>query len=394
LDNRSSTSNSEVSHKRWDGFPIAGAMALLLVVFCDQLLLSSAFPWQAIAKEVGPVNSVYWGVSRDRVELQRLGEAPPDSVRIAVLGSSRGETGFDRAIAEEMAPRAVFAKLAHALQDPVTTHALIPDIIAAGVDVVVFAISHADTHRTIRLEPLPAKSTSRLGTIATLIQNPEFKLSAQNRISLFRVALSGGSNFYRFRDLLGRAGANVLRDLPLDERLNRKAGMLLRGPAALGFSAPSRLPKVIEVGLTAQLTPVQRSAVLQLPWFTEIRTGAHAKLQMKLIRESVAELTGEGIQVLIAECPIHPIGRILEESGTDEQFRIFAHGLADANAVWFMPLTEQPPYGIRDYDDVFHLNAKGSAKYTPAVVRQVGKILESKRLPKTETSSRSSREAR
>ncbi|MCP4037631.1 MAG: DUF362 domain-containing protein [bacterium] len=368
MGNRSSTSSSEAAGAgRWQGIPVAGLLALVLVLCADALVVSPWFPWSPLVSRVRPVQSVYWGVTRDRAELQRSRAAAGASV--VVLGSSRGQTGFIREVAETAMPDVVFAKLSHALQDPVTVHALVPELIEAEVEIAVLVISHVDTHRPIRLEPLPAKSTSRVATLLPVLNVASSDLLLEHRESFYRVVASALSNLYRFRDQLGRAGANALREFPLGQRLEGRRGVRLQGPAVIGQEGPTRLPPRIERPLLARVPEEQRRWVYQLAWFAEVRAGPHVAVQFELIADAVEELRAAGVRVVIAECPVHGIGKYLEEPGTDAAFRSFATQLAEHEGVWFLPLPTPSPYSAADYMDLFHLNEIGGARFTRSILR-------------------------
>ena len=348
---------------------MAGLLAALCVVLVDLFAASDGFPWPQLVSQVRPVQSVYWGVTRDRAELRRSRLADAPTARVAILGSSRGHTGFRQAIAENDMPGAVFVKLAHALQDPVTVHALVPELIAADIDVAVLTMSHVDTHRPVRLEPLPAKSTARIATLWALVDAGGSTLLRDHRTSLYRILASAISNLYRFRDNLGRAGANTLREFPLDPRLEGRRGMLLQGEPVLGVAGPTRLQPKLERRLLSGVAPEQRRWVYQLAWFAEVRRGAHMDLQFRLLEHAVAELREAGVAVVVAECPVHAVGKSLEQPGSEADFRRFASALAQREGVWFLPLPVPSPYKGTDYMDLFHLNEAGAARFTRAILR-------------------------
>jgi hypothetical protein len=177
-------------------------------------------------------------------------------------------------------------------------------------------------------------------------------------------------NLYRFRDILGRSGANGAREFPLDLRLEGKRKVRLRGPPALGRASPSRLPERIEQALLSPLPERQRSWVHQLAWFAEVQPGEHAEIQMRLLRDSIHLLLEARVSVLILECPVHSIGQLLEGRGTHDEFMAFARGLSEQAGVWFFPLSspEAPIFGLDDYDDLFHLNIAGGEKFTRSIL--------------------------
>jgi hypothetical protein len=362
---------------------VAGLLALVLVIVLDAVVVSAWFPWSALVSRVRPEQSVYWGVTRDRAELARVA-AREDAIRVGILGSSRGHTGFLREWAEEAMEGVAFAQLSHALQDPATVHALVPDLIDAGIDVAVLTMSHVDTHRPVRLEPLPAKSTARLSTLMPLVEVGGFAWLFEHREAAYRIATAQLSNLYRFRDNLGRAGANGLREFALDARLEGKRRVQLLGTPVLGEAGPARLAAKRERALLSRVLPHQQRWPLQLAWFKEVRDGPQVTAQMAWLERSIDDLVAAGVRVVIAECPVHGIGKRVSQPGTEEAFRAFAAEQARRKGVFGLPLDDAVPYTMADYLDLFHLNERGAARFT----REIVGLLEREVLPAFETQSR------
>ena len=87
MDSRSSTFSSEAGWlNRWSGKPVAGLLAALCVVLVDLFAASDGFPWPQLVSQVRPVQSVYWGVTRDRAELRRSRLADAPTARVAIRG--------------------------------------------------------------------------------------------------------------------------------------------------------------------------------------------------------------------------------------------------------------------------------------------------------------------
>ncbi len=363
---------------------MAGLLALVLVVALDGLVVSSWFPWAALVPRVQPEQSVYWGVTRDRAELARIASRDA-ATRVGVLGSSRGHTGFLHEWAEGEMEGVAFAQLSHALQDPATVHALVPDLIDAGIDVVVLAMSHVDTHRPVRLEPLPAKSTARLSTLMPLVEVAGVGWLFEHREVAYRVAAAQLSNLYRFRDNLGRAGANRLREFELGVRLEGQRGVQLLGPPVLGKAGPARLAPGRERALLSRVLPHQQRWPLQLAWFKEVRDGPQVAVQTALLARAIDDLVSAGVRVVIAECPVHAIGRRVSQVGSEAGFRAFAAEQARREGVFSLPLDNAVPYTMADYVDLFHLNERGAQRFT----REIVALLASEVVPGLRGQSRS-----
>ncbi len=364
--------------------PWAGLLAVAIVVALDLCVASPGFPWASLVSRVEPEQSVYWGVTRDRAELARVG-AQEDAIRIAVLGSSRGHTGFLHEEAERVLPGTAIAQLSHALQDPATVHALVPELIEAGLDVVVLTMSHVDTHRPVRLEPLPAKSTARVATLAPLFEVAGASWLFENRETAYRIAAAELSNLYRFRDNFGRAGLNRLREFPLDERLEGPRRVNLLGPAAIGVGGPARLVPEREIELLDEVLPHQRKWPRQLGWYREVRDGPHVSAQALLLAGAVDDLVAAGVAVVVAECPIHEIGLRVQQPGAQAAFRGFAAQLGATDGVFNLPLDPEAPYPMTDFYDLFHLNESGAARFTAEVVGFIAREV----LPELRAQSRS-----
>jgi hypothetical protein len=313
-------------------------------------------------------------VARDQAELQRL-RAAPSADRVAIAGSSRADNGFRADIAADRMPAVTFARLAHAMQDPITLRSLAPRIAGAGVDVVILILSETDTHRPVRIEPVPAKSTADLDTLTELMQEGGLAFSIRNRVALYRVGLGWLSNTYRFRDILGRSVLNHLREFPLDDRLEPSRKPILRGRAALGRPSPERLPRSEERTLLAPLPQRLRKYGNQLGWFTETTRGEHARVQMALIRQAVAQLRESGAQVIIVEGPVHPIAADLQGPHAKQEFRAFASELASDPGVRYLPLESMPPFTTDDFVDLLHLNQAGGEKLTAVTLPVLRRVL-------------------
>ncbi len=253
-------------------------VALLIVLLLDAALLGSRGPWDRIFRMLPYDGAIYTGVARDRTQLQKLRAAEPGQLRILVFGTSRANRGFNVVRADHGLPAARFGQMAHQMMDPFVILSLVDESVAAGADAVVLLISQFDTHRPLRIEPIPGKSSASLAAAGDLVAAAGLPFAWRDRDTLYRIAVASALDGYRFRDLLGRTGLNRLREFPLDDRLEAHRIPLMRGPAALGEPHEDALSPEERREWVAGLEPrLQKRAGRQLGWFSETRRGEHAR---------------------------------------------------------------------------------------------------------------------
>jgi hypothetical protein len=275
--------------------------------------------------------------------------------------------------------------MAHQMMDPFVTLSLVDESIDAGADVVVLLLSQFDTHRPLRIEPIPGKSSASLVAIGDLVEAAGPRFAWRIRETLYRIVAASVLNSYRFRDLLGRTGLNETREFALEDRLSSRGFALMRGPAALGQPRKQALSPAEREQLLQKLSPeLRKRARRQFAWFSETRRGEHARVQMALVRRTVERLRGAGVEVFIVECPLHPLAAEIEEPGSREEFSALATALAAETGAHFLPLEAMPPYLSTDFNDLLHLGPTGADRLTNAVVsilRETLPALESQSQP-------------
>jgi hypothetical protein len=253
--------------------------------------------------------------------------------------------------------------------DPFVILSLVDESVEAGADAVVLLLSQFDTHRPLRIEPLPAKSSASLVALGDLVAAAGPGFAWRIRDSLYRIVAASALHAYRYRDLLGRTGLNRTRHFELDDRLESTGFALMRGPAALGEPRDDALGREEKTELLARLSPRLRTkAPRQFGWFSETRRGEHARVQMILVRRAVERLRDAGVEVFIVECPLHPLATQIEEPGTREEFVVLASQLASETGAHFLPLEAMEPYASEDFNDLLHLGPGGAERLTAAVL--------------------------
>lgn len=338
----------------------------MLVLILDRSFLGPAGPWQAIFHRTGPIGSLPWGIARDRVLLKRVSTSPSGMRRVFVVGSSRAFAGFDQTLAATRLTDHVFGELAHPRLEPFDSRSLVPELIGAGADVVVFAMSEFETHRPLRFEPVSTRAAANPRAILEVfgLAGPEFAF--RHRHTLYRIAVARALNAYRFREVLGNAGLDRLREFPLDRRLvvRPRVGMLTE-PAlgTIGFDLKRRE----QARLKAQL-PDRLGRGSAMAWVAEIERGDHARVVMGIIRRAVEQLRSAGVAVVILEIPLHPAGLSVRGAGTRDEFIRFATSLTRDDGVRFIPLESMESFVPDDFRDLLHLNPTGATKLTRALV--------------------------
>jgi hypothetical protein len=354
------------SSSAWRALPWAGLLAIVLVVAFDRFAFRYEAPWERMA--IHDANSA----ALTRLELKQLRAQPGERPRVVVLGTSRVIDGFDRNVAEQLLPGAAFAKLAHPRFEPFAIRSLVGDLVDSGAKAVCLIASPQDTHRPLRLEPVPGSSTASLGAVRDLLGVTDLAFAVRNRLTLYRLVASSALQTYRFKLDLELAGLLKATVFPLDERLGAAPDGRrdpFRPVALWGAQRHPVLPAARRD--TMDLFPPlmdQWDARIQAATAQEITRGPHVPVQMHLYRRAVEELRGAGVEVVIVEGTMHPAAADLYDPELRREFREFARGLADDLDVRFVSLEEMEPLAESDFYDLIHTVPGGAAKITRAMV--------------------------
>lgn len=355
--------------------PIAALLSVALLLISDHLVLGPGGPWPFITAQVPLGDGVSKGVARDRVQLQMSRARPAEEKSVFVVGTSRARAGFQRRFAMEVASSLSFFGLTHAMLDPFVTLSLAPEIVEAGADVVVLYLSDFDTHRPLRIDPIPAKSSNSPHALVEVFANAGPAFAFENRTLLYRITVSSWLHSYRFRDLLAQTPLSALRAFPLPRRLVERSQPTARGPAVLESPFANSLSEVERARFVARLpTELKRHAVRQLPFLTEIQKGEHSRIGMGIVRRTVTVFRDSGVEVLIVECPLHESRGWLRDAGTRPEFLSLGRSLAEQEGVHFLPLEALPNFQSGDFSDLLHLNQKGANRLTAALVTALEEI--------------------
>jgi len=324
-------------------------------------------PWAHLA--IDDPNSA----AATRLELKRLRAQPPGKPRVIVVGTSQVIDGFDQALAENLLPEVHFAKLGFPRFEPFAIRALAGDLIASGADAVCLIASEQDTHRPLRLEPVPGSSAASLAAVWDLLRVTDWRFAVENRVSLYRLVATSGLWLYRYRPDLYLAGLEDLPRFRLDARLGdpaRKKGDPFRPVALWGADRHPVPPEARRT--TMDLFPPlmdQWDARIQGGTLQEITAGVHVAVQMHLYRRALEVLRGAGIEVVLVEGTLHPASRDLYDTRLRQEFLAFARKLEADLGVHFIPLEKMPRFAESDFYDLIHTTRRGAAKITRTMVR-------------------------
>jgi hypothetical protein len=285
--------------------------------------------------------------------------------------------GFDQALAERLLPEIHFAKLGFPRFEPFAIRALAGDLIASGADAVCLIASEQDTHRPLRLEPVPGSSAASLGAIWDLLRVTDWRFALENRVSLYRLVATSGLWLYRYRPDLHMAGLEDLPRFRLDERLRdptRKKRDPFR-PVALWGADRHFVPPEARRSTMDLFPPLmdQWNARIQAGTIQEITAGVHVAVQMHLYRRTLEVLREAGLEVVLVEGALHPAARDLYDTRLRQEFVAFARKLDADLGVRFIPLEQMPRFAESDFYDLVHTTRRGAAKITRAMVRGLRK---------------------
>jgi hypothetical protein len=328
------------------------------------MLLGPDGPWQLF------VGSDPNSTAPTRLALRELRGAAAGRPRVAVVGTSMVIDGFDEELASRALPELHFAKLAHPRFEPFVLLQLVPDLVAARVEAVVLILSELDTHRPLRLEPVPGSSGADLAALVDLVRITDASFAIENRETLYRLAASSALRSYRYRRDLVLLAPERLRRFARDTRLGRGPKEDPFRPAALWDGRHNAVPTSARRH-TFDLFPPrmnQFDARIQAGTVQEITPGRHAALQQALVRRTVEKLRSAGVEVVIVQGTMHPAAQDYYDPARREEFVRIAESLEREIGARFVPLSEQEPLAESDFYDLIHVTRAGAAKVTRGIL--------------------------
>jgi hypothetical protein len=352
------------------------------VIAIDLAFFSPLGPWETLQGMVSRGHLLAEGIARDRVQLLQLAAAPEGTARVVVVGTSRAQSGYLPKLAAQLpaGPRPLHvAKLAHAGMNPFAIRSLADELAGYDLDVVVLWLSEFDTH--VPPEPRAAGSFGSLSAVFDLAAAVGAGVVFEERREFYRLLLATRFNTYRYRSVLTWAGARKLHRFPTGEEGRAQ----LRNPPPAGFEYPGREPIELDPRRRLQLlaevkqrfSPAHaRSIVMGARRLGTITRGAHAEVQMTLLRQALRRLRAAGAQVIVLEGPLSPLAAEYYDVTIRDDFAAFARDLAREPGVHFVPLRENEIYPERDFNDLSHARLSGAEKLTRALLRAVHQALE------------------
>ncbi|MFT7462933.1 MAG: hypothetical protein ACI9EF_001275 [Pseudohongiellaceae bacterium] len=388
----SSTSSSRPEHSSVDrpaalpfgGLPVAGFLAVLLVLATDRWVFADIGFWQRIEELVNSQVSLNSGVVRDRIALDAISHSDEERLQACVMGTSRARRGLlPYWITPRVQDRFDMFYIAHAGMQPFEIRSMVAELIESGVDVVVLSLSEFDTHR-----PLKITAATGAGSFAALFDFWRFTgLAAvrRSRLDVLRLCTSALLQSYRFRQVERSAGLSELLGFRRPGSGAGPSGIGLgyaigadglpgmpeqEGPGGytvygMAWSLFYRLADELSERFPDLSLNARRAELRQV---VSIAKGVHAGVQMAFLRETADRLNEAGIDVLILELPIYPGVAGYYDTSTREEFLSFARELAQAELVHFVPLNDADPIPDELFVDLTHVTNKGSQRLSNTLV--------------------------
>ena len=369
----SCTSSSRTSLPR---LPWAWLLALALLLAIDRLAFDVTGTWAALSAQ-DP-----FGVATPQLAMHEIRREPLSKPRVLAVGPSRMFEGFSREIASRRLPGVEFVKLTHPRFEAFVIRALAGDLLAMRPHAVVFLWSEIDTNRPLRLEPVPGSSAASLAAVWDLLRWTNLHFAIENRTTLYRLVASSAFDTYRYRKALGDAGLGDTRSFTLDARLKLpRAFPRIFGEIALQGAEPNPVSRAERERIIESFGPEanRRFVDLSIDFAAEITPGEHAELNRAFITRTVELLRAAGVEVIVVEGPLHPLAAELYDVRLREDFLAFMQRLTRDHGVRFTPLEEQPRFEAKDFKDLLHVRASGTAKITGAILRALRPVLPSRR---------------
>lgn len=345
--------------------PWAGLIALLALLVLDRAAFGLHGSWAALSAR-DPL-----GVATPQLALLDAHRTSNPRPRVMVVGPSRVVDGFAIRLARQRLPELEIFKVAHPRFDPFVIRALVPELLRARPDAVVFIWSELDTHRPLRLEPVPGSSAASLAAVWDLVRETGWDFAVENRQSLYRLVATSALEGYRYRTALFMAGLDNTRRFTLDARLKpRRAIPRIFGDIVYWGAEPNPVSKQERAELVAAIGPDTgaRFVDLSIDFVAEITAGPHVALEQSFAERAIELLRGAGVAVLVVEGPIHPRASEIYDAGLRREFLTFMARMQEEHGVHFTPLEELPPFAPGDFKDLLHTRGPGTLKLTGAVV--------------------------
>lgn len=362
----SSTSSSDRSRAGW---PLAGALALLLFFAADRLVFDWVPLWEAVVQRIPGRSMHASGAAKARLALSRARRLDPDLPTSFVLGSSRTIYGYtpERVPPADRPPGEVF-ELSHPQLFGFEMLAYADELVEIGPTSVVFLVSEFDTHRPLEL--MTGSACASLSAVAFLARAlPRDVREAQQQM-LIRLSLESLVQSYRYRSILGAAGLDRVRTFELDPRYGRfSRGHVVEiiGPGQKSRPSPEQVQSIVDALGGGNSKRGRRAYFKSHHLLTPITRGQHAELQMSLLREAVSRLRSAEVEVIVVEAPVSPLAPGLYDTTIRQDYLDFVASLERDHGIHFVALDPDRPYLRSEFGDLVHLGASGAERLTRTV---------------------------
>jgi hypothetical protein len=364
----SSTSSSDRPRGR---LPLAGVLALLVLLAIEWSCYGSVAVWEEPAGRI-PGRAMHpAGTARARLALDRAAELGHGQPFSFVIGSSRALYGYapEHLPGEEHPPENVF-EIVHPQLYCYEMLAYAHELAGLRPSEVVLLVSEFDTHRPLEL--MTGSASASLGALAFLIKELPVETRIDEHVSLSRLGLEAVLESYRYRRILGVAGADDLRIFDLGPgRSSAGRGHLVRvlGPGPVMSPSRAEVESIVEVLGGGNARVGNRAYFKSHHLVKPISRGEHARVQMALLRRAIAVLREAGITVIVVETPLSPLAALLYDTTTRRDFLDFAQTLQRDYGIDFVSLDPANPYLQSDFGELVHLAPAGARRMTRTVDR-------------------------
>jgi hypothetical protein len=189
---------------------------------------------------------------------------------------------------------------------------------------------------------------------------------------LARLTLEALLDSFRYRRILGAAGADALRKFDLGSKkgvMDRGHIAMILGPGPLEQPSRETVHEIIERLGDGDRRRGGRIFMKSSLLVSPITRGEHARVQMALLREAITTLRRADITVIVVETPLSPLASALYDAGTRQDFLAFMTSVQHDHDIRFVPLDPARPYLESEFGDLVHLTPAGARRLTRTVNR-------------------------
>jgi hypothetical protein len=344
---------------------------LVVLIATDRLVMRSSEPWSWAHQRLSHDRTMDYWISLAQMRRWRFARERDDRTRVVALGSSRAAAAFvpDKVSISE-------TEWVHATTlgrpgiDPFVLRSMVDGVVALDPDVVVLYISEFDTHRAMFL--IPRSTDPDLPSLVELLRYTSPDYCWDERHKLLQILAGGILETYHHRDVLLAAGLGSFSEFEMGARG-------LDGPAppapARRFGS-HRFADWHSTSFAERVAEIEASHGREIPLaefgqLYEMLRGEQVRAQESMIESAIERFGGAGVQVLIFETPLNPLGAALSQAGLRDDFLAFARRMERTHDSWFIPLERSGPFGPEQFADLTHLNFEAAVRTTRLVLERI-----------------------